>query len=237
MKKARSPGRLSKKIGRFELADKGTIFLDEIGELPLDLQVKLLRVLQEGEFERLGNPRTLHVDVRVIAATNRDLEKAIADGLFREDLYYRLNVFPIVIPPLRERRDDIPLLVKHFIHRYTKKVGKKIEIVPQKVMDTLQEYYWPGNVRELENVIERAVILNRGSRLELGDWFTQKETQSPSAVLELLPMEDVERNHILKVLEYTNWRVSGKKGAAKILELHPQTLVSRIKKLDIQRPT
>ncbi len=188
-------GAITQKIGRFELADKGTIFLDEIGELPLDLQVKLLRVLQEGEFERLGNPKTFHVDVRVIAATNRDLEEAIAEGIFREDLYYRLNVFPITIPPLRERQDDIPLLVKHFIKHYSKKIGKKIDVVPQKVMDTLQAYYWPGNVRELENVIERAVILNSSSRLELGDWFTRKEI--PPDTFELLPLEEVDRRHIV----------------------------------------
>ena len=228
-------GALSKKIGRFELADGGTIFLDEIGELPLDLQVKLLRVLQEGEFERLGNPQTIRVNARIITATNRELEEAVTEGNFREDLFYRLNVFPILLPPLRERTDDIPLLVKHFVQKYSKKVGKHIDIVPQKAMDILQEYYWPGNVRELENVIERTVILSHGSRLELGDWFTQKDP--PSELVELATLEAIERTHIIKILEFTHWRVSGKKGAAKILNLHPQTLVSRMRKLGIQRPT
>jgi len=227
-------GALTQKIGRFELADKGTIFLDEIGELPLDLQVKLLRVLQEGEFERLGNPKTLHVDVRVIAATNRDLEQAIVNGTFREDLYYRLNVVPIQIPPLRDRKDDIPLLVKHFIQKYSKKVGKHIETVPQKVMQILQEYHWPGNVRELENIIERAVILSHGSRLVLGDWFAEK---SPDDDLSnLASLEEIERAHIQKVLTFTQWRVSGENGAAMILNMHPQTLFSRMKKLGIRRP-
>ena len=228
-------GALTQKIGRFELADKGTIFLDEIGELPLDLQVKLLRVLQEGEFERLGNPRTLHVDVRVIAATNRDLEQAVANGTFREDLYYRLNVVPIQVPPLRERKDDIPLLAKHFIQKYSKKVGKQIDTISQKVMQTLQEYHWPGNVRELENIIERAVILSQGARLELGDWFMAKDPdEDPS---KFATLGEVERAHIRKVLEFTQWRVSGDNGAAMILGMHPQTLFSRMKKLDIKRPT
>jgi transcriptional regulator with GAF, ATPase, and Fis domain len=226
-------GALSRKIGRFELADGGTIFLDEIGDLPMELQVKLLRVLQDGEFERLGNPNTIRVDVRVIAATNRDLGKALESGNFREDLYYRLNVFPIYIPPLRERWDDIPLLVKHFVLKYQKKTGKKIETIPQRVMEILQNYHWPGNVRELENVIERAVILSPGGRLELGDWYLKKDP--PADPAEIFTLEEMERIHILKALELTRWRVSGEKGAAKILGINPQTLVSRMKKLGINR--
>ena len=174
-------GALAKKIGRFELADGSTIFLDEIGDLSLDLQAKLLRVLQEGEFERLGNPRTTTVDVRVIAATNRDLQSEIANGAFREDLFYRLNVFPIQLPPLRKRKDDIPLLVNHFVRKYSTKVGKQIKTVSQKVMERLQTYHWPGNVRELENIIERAIIVCPDSCLKIGDWLPQKPRQNTMA--------------------------------------------------------
>ncbi len=227
-------GALARKIGRFELADGGTIFLDEIGDLPPDLQVKLLRVLQEGEFERLGNPKTIKVDVRVIAATNRNLEQAIENGRFREDLFYRLNVFPIHIPPLRERKEDIPLLVNHFVQKYSSKVGKRIETVSQKVSEHLQAYHWPGNVRELENIIERAVIISRGTQLELGDWFSQEK--APSDVSQVATLEEVERAHITKALQFTRWRVSGAKGAAEILGMNPYTLVSRMKKLAIRRP-
>jgi DNA-binding NtrC family response regulator len=226
-------GALGRRIGRFELADRGTVFLDEIAELPLELQAKLLRVLQEGEFERLGSANTIKVDVRVIVATNRDLEKAIARGNFREDLYYRLNVFPIRCPPLRERIEDIPLLVKHFVDRYGAKIGKKIETVPDEVMEALQGYGWPGNVRELENIIERAVILSRGKRLELGDWFT--ETAAAPGVAAILTLEEKEREHILEVLELTGWKVRGKRGAAELLGMKPTTLEARMKKLDIER--
>ena len=226
-------GALAHKIGRFELADGGTVFLDEIGDLPLEMQVKMLRILQEGEFERLGNPSTIKVDVRVIAATNRDLEKALENGDFREDLYYRLNVFPITSPPLRERKDDIPLLVNHFIMKYGAKTGKKIESAPQKVMDTLKAYHWPGNVRELENVIERAMIISRGKQLELGDWLPVTSVSSDASNISTL--EELEREHILEVLELTGWQVSGEKGAANILGLKPTTLDSRMKKLGIKR--
>ena len=228
-------GAIAQKIGRFELAHNGTIFLDEIGELPLDLQVKLLRVLQEGEFDRLGSAETIRVDVRVIAATNRDLEEEVREGAFREDLFYRLNVFPVHVPPLRDRKDDIPILVEHFLRRYCKKTGRVIDVIPQKTMDKLQAYHWPGNVRELENIIERAVILSRGKRLELGDWFAA-EPDIPASDAEIATLEELERNHILHVLKLTRWRVSGPKGAAKILDINPQTLVSRMKKLGIERP-
>ena len=226
-------GAYARKIGRFELANRGTIFLDEIGDLPLDLQVKLLRVLQDGEFERLGNPNTIKVDIRIIAATNRDLEQAVENSTFREDLYYRLNVFPIRVPSLRERKEDIPFLVNHFIKKFCKKIGRKIEIIPQKVMDGLLTYDWPGNIRELENIIERAVIVCQGKRLETGDWLPQK--CMPAGAADITTLKEVERAHILKVLESTRWQVSGEKGAAKILGLNPQTLVSRMKKLGIRR--
>lgn len=226
-------GALSRKPGRFELADRGTLFLDEIGDLPPELQAKLLRVLQEGQFERVGGSQTLEVDVRVIAATNRDLEKAMQEGGFRPDLYYRLSVFPIPIPPLRERREDVPLLIRYFADKHGRKLGKRIETIPQASMDTLTAYPWPGNVRELENVIERAVILSPGPRLDLGDW-----RPTPGVALDArspLTLEALERDHILAVLELTGWRVSGEKGAAKLLGLRPTTLEARMKKLGIRR--
>lgn len=223
-------GALSRKIGRFELANGGTIFLDEIGDMPIELQTKLLRVLQEGEIERLGNPQPIKINVRVIAATNRDLEKAIENGTFREDLYYRLNVFPITCPSLRDRKEDIPELVKHFIKKFNAKMGKKIETVPQKVLDTLAAYHWPGNVRELENIIERTLIISQGKQLELGDWLPRTGASSDASTL-----KEIERQHILQVLELAGWRVSGEKGAAKILGMPPTTLESRMRKLDIKR--
>lgn len=229
-------GAMDRKIGRFELADGGTIFLDEIGELPVELQAKLLRVLQEGEFERLGNPKTMKVNVRVIAATNRNLQQAIEKKEFREDLYYRLNVFPILCPPLRERKEDIPLLVKHFCQKHEGKIGKKITDVSAQVMDALMAYDWPGNIRELENIIERAMILSRGNTLEPGEWVPAQKTQADtSATTPSLKLEDVERNHILEALKKTNWKVSGEKGAAKLLGLNPTTLEARMKKMGIRR--
>ncbi|MFC2164069.1 sigma 54-interacting transcriptional regulator [Acidobacteriota bacterium] len=226
-------GALFKKVGRFELADGGTIFLDEIGELPLELQMKLLRIIQDGEFERLGNPNSINVDVRIIAATNRDLEVEIKKARFREDLYYRLNVFPIVIPPLRERKEDIPLLITHFTNKHSARIGKKIESIPQSVIDTLQSYDWPGNIRELENTIERALIISPAKKLVLGDWFSHKSASSEDSQIPTL--EEHERQYISEVLEKTSWRVSGDRGAAKILGMNPQTLVSRMKKLGIER--
>ena len=227
-------GATSRKIGRFELANSGTIFLDEIGELPLGLQTKLLRVLQEGEFERLGDPKTVQVDVRIIAATNRNLEKEIESGSFREDLFYRLNVFPINIPPLRVRKEDIPLLVKHFLNKYNRKAGKNVELITQEVMTKLQNYDWPGNIRELENIMERAVVTSTGKKLVLGDWLQKSDPTKAGS--KILPLETMEKQHIIEVLEITNWKVSGEKGAAKILDINPQTLVSRMKKLGIEKP-
>ena len=230
-------GAMERKIGRFELANDGTIFLDEIGELPIEVQAKLLRVLQEGEFERLGNPNTIKVNVRVIAATNRNLEAAIAKKEFREDLFYRLNVFQIVSPPLRERKEDIPLLVRHFVKKYENKMGRNIKKIPEKVMNALIKYDWPGNIRELENRIERALIITSGDSLHFGDWIPSYNAEVSEATgnPEQLKMEEVERKHVLKILNQTNWKVSGDNGAARILGLNPNTLYSRMKKLGIER--
>jgi PAS domain S-box-containing protein len=226
-------GALTKRIGRFELADKGTIFLDEIGELPLDIQVKLLRVLQEGEFERVGGAQTLKVNVRVIAATNRDLAQLAKAGQYRPDLYYRLNVFPMHLPPLREREDDLRKLAQYFVQKYANAQGKKIERIPERLWTALQRYHWPGNVRELQHVIERAVILTDGPELAAVDWL---ETPSTLAEGEQLPtLEQLERDHIVRALDHVNWKVSGDKGAAAILGLKPTTLEARMKKLGIQR--
>ena len=226
-------GAIAKKIGRFELADGGSLFLDEISEIPIELQSKLLRVLQEGEFERLGNSNTLKVDVRIIAATNVNLLDAVAKGTFREDLYYRLNVFPIQLPALRERKEDIPLLTRHFLLKFNARFGKKVDVITERVIDSLLTYNWPGNVRELENVIERAVILSPKNKLEIGEAI-------PKSVLvdeeEIITLADNEKAHILKVLKLTNWRISGDKGTAKILNLNRTTLEARMKKLGIQRP-
>lgn len=226
-------GAFKQKIGRFELADGGTIFLDEIGELPTELQAKLLRVLQEGEFERLGSSNTRKVDVRVIAATSRNLEKAMADGDFLESLYYRLNVFPIKVPPLRERKEDIPLLAKHFMRKYSSKMGKRIEKIPERLMETLQIYNWPGNVRELENMIERLTVISEGNLLDIGEWPLENMASSNKAGVPTL--RELEIEHITKTLELTGWRVRGSSGAAKILGIKPSTLEARMKKLDILR--
>ncbi|MBW2227464.1 MAG: sigma 54-interacting transcriptional regulator [Deltaproteobacteria bacterium] len=224
-------GAVAKQIGRFEAAHGSTIFLDEIGDLPIDLQAKLLRVLHEGEFELLGSTKTVSVDVRVIAATNHDLETAIHEGRFRQDLFYRLNVFPITIPPLRERREDIPLLVWEFVKELGESMGRSIEKVPKKSMDMLQKYTWPGNVRELRNVIERAMILSARSTLIIDRLEPKDPTLTPNRSL-----KEIERNHIVDVLESSQWRVYGKNGAAEILGLKPSTLQHRMKKLGIERP-
>jgi formate hydrogenlyase transcriptional activator len=226
-------GALARKLGRFELADGGTIFLDEVGDLPLDLQAKLLRVLQEGEFERVGSAHTIKVNARVIAATNRELQNSIEQGKFRSDLYYRLSVFPIQVPALRERKGDLPLLVKYLVVKHSKKLGKRVESVSRRVMDELLDYAWPGNVRELENVIERSVITSPGPQLELRDWLPRPSSRPPIA--QRLTLEEVERRHILNVLEQVGWRVSGKSGAAALLALKPTTLEARMKKLGIKR--
>ena len=224
-----------RQIGRFELADGGTIFLDEIGEMPLELQSKLLRFIQDGEFERLGNPRTLKVDVRIIAASNRNLEEEIRNGRFREDLFYRLNVFPITIPPLRQRTEDIPLLVHHFITKFNKKMGKKIESISKETMKALQEYSWPGNVRELESVIERAVITSQGTTLQVLDRFDTFPKAGEMNGPDVKALADLEQDHILQVLKATGWRIEGKNGAALLLGLNPSTLRARMRKYGIVR--
>ncbi|MDH4096850.1 MAG: sigma 54-interacting transcriptional regulator [Nitrospira sp.] len=226
-------GALQRRMGRFELADGGTIFLDEVGELPLDAQVKLLRVLQEREVERIGSGHSTKVNVRVIAATNRDLHAAVKAGSFRADLLYRLNVFPIAVPPLPSRAADIPLLVNRFVGKFSAKLGKKIDGVSQSTMDRLMKYAWPGNIRELENVIERATILANGPLLQIDDVMLQGNSASPLPVADSL--EEVERTHILRILQHTNWAIEGKQGAATRLGLHPNTLRSRMQKLGIKK--
>jgi transcriptional regulator with GAF, ATPase, and Fis domain len=222
-----------RRVGRFEIAHGSTICLDEIGELPLELQAKLLRVIQHGEFERLGSPHTIKVDVRIVATTNRNLEEEVRKGRFRQDLYYRLNVFPITIPPLRQRKDDIPLLVRAFLERYSRKLGKQITSIQKKTMKTLQDYPWPGNVRELESIIERSVILCPEPVLQLADQLEISSSPMPSAIRTL---EEVERNQIRKILLETRGRIEGKDGTAAILGLHPSTLRARMHKLGIIRP-
>jgi formate hydrogenlyase transcriptional activator len=230
-------GAIAQKIGRFELAHQGTLFLDEVGDVPPELQPKLLRVLQEQEFERLGSTRTIRVDVRLVAATNRDLARMANDGQFRSDLYYRLNVFPVALPALRERRDDIPRLVRHFAQRVARRMGRQIETIPAEAMEALVQYAWPGNIRELENVIERAVILSPGSDLQInaGELRTapaQSEQVNGAAVT----LNDAERQHILNVLRETRWVLGGPNGAAARLAMKRTTLQSKMKKLGIVRP-
>ena len=231
-------GAISQRTGRFELADGGTIFLDEIGDLSAELQAKLLRVLQEGEFERVGGTDTLKVDTRVLAATNQNLEQAVEERRFRADLYYRLRVFPLRVPPLRERTGDIPLLVHYFLNFFTGTLGKPVQRVSPEKMAALNAYDWPGNVRELKNVIERAVITSSGQELELRNWQTPSgagERPGEEAGADQA-LEAVERQHILRVLEQCGWKVSGEGGAAQVLGLKPTTLRSRMKRLGIERP-
>jgi formate hydrogenlyase transcriptional activator len=249
-------GAINQKLGRFELADRGTLFLDEIGDIPLELQPKLLRVLQEQEFERLGSNRTQTVDVRVVAATNRDLARLVADREFRSDLFYRLNVFPIQIPPLRERREDVPLLVRYFVQNFSRRLNKTVQYVPADAMDALVNYAWPGNIRELENLIERAVLLSPGKELRVPLAELKQATLSVSDISEIsadgsfIPatspagsapapvatLEEAERQHILRALRQTEWRIAGPKGAASVLGMKRTTLQARMRKLNIRRP-
>ena len=225
------------KPGRFELADGATVFLDEIGDLPLDLQPKLLRVLEEGEIQRLGGTRVRRVDVRIIAATNRDLNREMHEGRFRSDLYYRLGVFPIEIPPLRDRRDDIPLLASFFITRLNKTLGKNVESIPRAVMDALLSYDWPGNIRELQNVLERSLILSPGRELRLAESLGEAELPLRSADGSLKQdLKGVERTRILDALQASRWKIKGTGNAASRLGLNPSTLRSRMKRLGIERP-
>jgi formate hydrogenlyase transcriptional activator len=226
-------GAIAQKIGRFELADKGTLFLDEVGDIPLPLQPKLLRVLQEQEFERLGSGRTHQVDVRLVAATHRNLVEMVKRNEFRSDLYYRLNVFPVPLPPLRARREDIPALVEHFVEIYARRMGRQIDQISPETMSELTSYPWPGNIRELQNFIERSVILSSGNILEspLASLRNAAEAQS----LGPITMEDAERDHIRKTLEQTRWVVSGPNGAAARLGIKRSTLYFRMQKLGISR--
>jgi PAS domain S-box-containing protein len=224
-------GALTKQKGRFELADGSTIFLDEISELSPGLQAKLLRVIEEGTFERLGSPTTITTDVRVLAATNRNLEEMVREGGFREDLYYRIKVFPIHLPPLRDRTADIPLMVWSFVQKFTKKMGKQIESIPRRDMECLRSYRWPGNIRELRNVIEHAMIISKGLVLRIEIPQNVDPAASPGETL-----REIENVHIVNVLERTGWRIKGKGGAAEILGIKPATLYSRMKKLGITRP-
>ena len=242
-------GASAKRLGRFELADGGTLFLDEIGELPLDIQSKLLRVLQEQEFERVGGQTTQKVDVRIIAATNRDLHEAVAEKRFREDLFYRLNVFPVQIPALRERPDDIPLFIQYFLKKFSIKHRKVVEAMHDDSLRDFLKYEWPGNIREMENVMERAVIVSKGPVVQVGEWWQGKpavatntepsETLPPSRpsveTTAFLALEDVERLHILRALDSTKWRISGEKGAAQLLGVNRSTLRARMEKLGIAR--
>ena len=242
-------GAIAQKIGRFELADKGTLFLDEVGDIPLELQPKLLRVLQEQEFERLGSTRTLRVDVRVVAATNGDLSKLVAEKAFRSDLYYRLNVFPIQVPALRERPEDVPLLVRYFVQKYSRQLNKSVEYVPADAMDALAHYSWPGNVREMENLIERAVLLSPGRelRVPLAELKSATDASSPTSPSfassasstsssAITTLEEAERQHILRALRQTQWRIAGPRGAAALLGMKRTTLQARMRKLGIRRP-
>jgi transcriptional regulator with GAF, ATPase, and Fis domain len=224
-------GALARQIGRFELADRSTLFLDEIGDLPLEIQIKLLRVLEEREIERLGSPRTIHVDTRIVAATHRDLEQRIVDGTFREDLYYRLNVFPVVVPPLRERGEDVDLLAWRFIAEFNKSFGKRVDAIDDDSLLAMRQYSWPGNVRELRNVVERAMITVNTTRVVIP--MPQMTSRSAVRSTRLI---DVERDHIRTVLESTGWRIRGACGAADRLGLRPTTLETRMAKLGLKRP-
>jgi PAS domain S-box-containing protein len=222
-------------VGRFEVANRGTIFLDEVGEMSLEMQAKLLGVLQDGKFERLGNPASIQVDVRVIAATARNLKEDVQSGRFREDLYYRLKVFPITIPPLRNRKDDIPLLAQHFIEKYSRKMGKRIDSISKRSLEKMLEYPWPGNVRELEHLIERYVILSSGSNLVITEQLLPAD-YSGSSTLRVKDLVSLERDHIEEVLRLTDWKIEGPGGAASILDIHPSTLRFRLKKHRLKRP-
>jgi transcriptional regulator with GAF, ATPase, and Fis domain len=224
-------GAVARQIGRFELADRSTLFLDEIGDLPLEVQVKLLRVLEEREIERLGSPRTIRLDTRLIVATHRSLEQRIVEGTFRDDLYYRLNVFPIVVPPLRDRGDDILLLAWHFVTEFSRTFGKQIEAIDEESLEALRRHPWPGNVRELRNVVERAMITGTSPRLVI-----PVPRQAPGPVQRSALLSDVERDHIRSVLESTGWRIRGVSGAAERLGLRPTTLETRMAKLGLKRP-
>jgi transcriptional regulator with GAF, ATPase, and Fis domain len=223
------------KKGRFELADTGTLFLDEISELSQDAQAKILRVLQDGEFERVGGTQILKTDVRIIAATNRDLNAAVAAGRFRADLFYRINVYPITVPPLRKRREDIPLLVEHFVRQIGADMGKKIDKIPKKVMEQLKAYDWPGNIRELRNVVERSLITSPSSKFQLADFSIEMHKSFSPPSNQRVSIDEIQKQHILHILKETGWKINGADGAAEILQMKPSTLRNRMKKLGIKR--
>ena len=225
----------ARQAGRFELADGGSIFLEEIAALPLELQGKLLRIIQDGELERLGSPVAVKIDVRIIASSKVDLEQEVKEGRFRQDLFYRLNVFPITVPPLRQRKEDIPLLVSHFVAKYNTMTGGKVETVAKETLSRLRAYRWPGNVRELESVIERAVIISRQAALQVLDQFDTLKRKEPALLEEEMCLIELEQDHILHVLERTGWRIEGKSGAAALLGLNPSTLRARMRKHGILR--
>jgi formate hydrogenlyase transcriptional activator len=227
-------GAIAQKIGRFEAADEGTLFLDEVGDIPLELQSKLLRVLQEQEFERLGSTKTLRVNVRLVAATHRDLGQMVAEKLFRNDLYYRLHVFPLAVPPLRERTEDIPMLVRYFTQKFARQMNRHIDTIPADVLETLSRYAWPGNIRELENLIERAVILSQGSELRVP--LDEVRLSAAAPLPAPATLEAAEREHILRALNETRWVIAGPKGAAGRLGMKRTTLQSKMQKLGISRP-
>jgi formate hydrogenlyase transcriptional activator len=230
-------GAVAQRVGRFELANRGTVFLDEIGEIPLELQPKLLRVLQEREFERLGSSHTLRTDARLIAATNRDLAAMVEEQKFRADLFYRLNVFPVRVPPLRERQEDIPLLVRHFVQQFARRMGKVVDTIPAETMNALIRYHWPGNIRELQNLVERAIILSSGPVLKvpLNDLHALPVAPATTAGRKIETLEESERRHILEALDAADWVISGRKGAANALGLKRSTLQARMEKLGIRR--
>lgn len=227
-------GATAKRVGRFEFANSGTLFLDEIGDIPLELQPKLLRVIQEQEFERLGSTRTIRVDVRLVVATNSDLSQMVLQKQFRSDLYYRLNVFPIVVPPLRERREDIPLLVRYFVQKHARRMKKRIDTLPTEAITVLSEYHWPGNVRELENLIERAVILSKGTKLQVP--VPELKSEAREETQPVTTLKSAERDYIIRALQATKWIIGGPTGAAARLGMKRTTLQSRIRKLEISRP-
>ncbi len=226
-------GAVQQRKGRFEIANGSTLFLDEIGELPMELQGKLLRVLEDGEFERLGSSKTIHTDVRIVAATNRNLKEEVEKGRFRQDLWYRLNVFSIRVPPLKKRPEDIPLLVEWFVAKFARKMGKTIKTIPKKTMKALQDYRWPGNVRELSNVIESAMITSYDTTLRIPDML---ETLKHGSNDRIVSMTEMEKNHIVQALEACHWRIGGRNGAAELLGLNPGTLRGRMRKYGIKRP-
>jgi transcriptional regulator with GAF, ATPase, and Fis domain len=228
-------GAIERRIGKFELANGGTIFLDEIGEMPYELQAKLLRVLQENEFERVGGKSAMRTDVRVIAATNRNLEKEVEAGRFRSDLFFRLNVFPLTMPPLRQRLEDIPLFVKYFMEKYSKRIGKNVLSIKKTSLDAMKEYNWPGNIRELEHLIERAIIISTGQTLEIDNIILSGQHNTATEVSAIKPLIEVEREHIVNALKATRGKVTGENGAAALLGLNGKTLGSRMRKLGIKR--